>query len=417
MHLKAAVAAVDITPPIGVELSGYGYYLGRAATGVHDPLMARALVLEACGERVAIVACDLLGVSHQVAAATQTLVAEKASVPAHALLLACSHTHSGPATVPVRGCGEQDPAYVASLPQRLAAAVAEAAGALEPAEAGFARGAVPGLGHNRVEGDAGPLDDDLLVMAVRTRDGKPLAIALHATAHAVTQPSSNTLFSADWPGAASRQIEEAGGGQGLFLAGSCGDVNPTLAHTGRGDEAGRRVAEGVAALLPQIEYAHGIEIGATSRDVALSLAPILAEQLEAIAAEARPEAADAGGAARCRLEWAEALLEEHRTGATREALVTQLQAIRVGEGLLLAHGSELFCEYGQALKARFAPRPTFVVGYANDFVGYVPDPEDFARGGYAAVDVPRICGYFPFTSDVGSQLVAGLTEVSAEIGG
>ena len=38
-------AAIDITPPPGEELTGYGYYLNRRATGAADPIMARALAL------------------------------------------------------------------------------------------------------------------------------------------------------------------------------------------------------------------------------------------------------------------------------------------------------------------------------------------------------------------------------------
>ena len=424
MPLKAGVATVDITPPVGVELSGYGFYLERRSTGVLDPLAARALVLEADGERVAIVACDLLGVSRRVAQQTQALVERRAGVPAHALMLACSHTHAGPAAVPVRGCGEEDPAYVAGLPRRLADAVTEATEALQPAEIGFARGHVPGLGLNRVEGDAGPLDEDLVVMAVRSTHGSPLATVYHATAHGVTQLSRNTLVSADWPGAASRRIGAAVGGEALYLAGASGDVNPVLAHTGRGDEAGQLVAERVAALIMGVEYSSEVSVAGAARDIALPLAPIAPQELEALAEDARqrmsapdtPESVAARNAARVDLEWAQQLLREYEAGAVREELVTEVQALRVGGGLFLGHGSELFCEYGQALKARLASRPTFVVGYANDFIGYVPDPEDYARGGYAAATVPKICGYFPFTTDVGSRLVAALIDAAAAVG-
>ena len=56
--LKAGVARVDITPPLGLTMYGYG---GRkaGATGVRDPLMARVLVLEAGETRVAFVGLDL----------------------------------------------------------------------------------------------------------------------------------------------------------------------------------------------------------------------------------------------------------------------------------------------------------------------------------------------------------------------
>ena len=44
MTLTAAVASVVVTPPVGVELCGYGHYRERRSTGVRDDLRARALV-------------------------------------------------------------------------------------------------------------------------------------------------------------------------------------------------------------------------------------------------------------------------------------------------------------------------------------------------------------------------------------
>jgi hypothetical protein len=61
---RAGFAKVPITPPLGVELAGYGVYLGRRATEVHDDLFARALALEDDeGERVLLLSLDLLGLS------------------------------------------------------------------------------------------------------------------------------------------------------------------------------------------------------------------------------------------------------------------------------------------------------------------------------------------------------------------
>jgi neutral ceramidase len=262
------------------------------------------------------------------------------------------------------------------------------------------------------------------VMAVRSADGAPLAAAYNASAHGVTHLHTNTLISADWPGAASREIASRIGGEALFLAGSCGDVNPVLAHTGRGADAGALVADRVTALLPHVRFADDVALAAASRDIELPLVTIPQADLEAIAAAARkrvalpdmPENRQTRSAARMELAWAEGLLAAYRDGALVVSLPTEIQALRIGEAAFLAHGSELFCEYGLALKSEFAPRPTFVVGYANDFIGYVPDPEDFARGGYAAATVPKMCHRFPFTTDVGSRVVAGLTELARGLG-
>ena len=61
--LKAGVAKLDITPPVGVRMSGFA---GRVfpSLAVHDPLYARGLVLDDGENRLAVVALDLVGIWH-----------------------------------------------------------------------------------------------------------------------------------------------------------------------------------------------------------------------------------------------------------------------------------------------------------------------------------------------------------------
>lgn len=49
--LKAGVGKSDITPEVGVELAGYGPFLERKSTGIHDPLFWKALLLESQKEK------------------------------------------------------------------------------------------------------------------------------------------------------------------------------------------------------------------------------------------------------------------------------------------------------------------------------------------------------------------------------
>ena len=91
-ELRAGVAKVDITQPVGTPLGGYGDRKGMPSTGVHDPIMAKALVLDDGAMRIAIVTTDLVGIAPEV----KPRVAQLANFPAEKLLLCASHTHSGP---------------------------------------------------------------------------------------------------------------------------------------------------------------------------------------------------------------------------------------------------------------------------------------------------------------------------------
>jgi len=424
MALKAGTAAIEITPPVGVELCGYGVYLQRRSTGVLDPLRARALVLDSGGVQMAIVSCDLIALMDRTVAEARQLIEGQTGIPGEHVLLGCSHTHAGPVTVELRGWGEPEPEYVAILPKYLAGVVSMAVRALQPARLGTAVGEVPGMGVNRVEGDQGPLDTGVSVLRVESAQGAPLATVYCLSAHGVSHLPTNTLVSADWIGVASGLIEQTVGGQGLFVQGSCGDVNPALVHTGKYVEAGTLAGERVAKLVGGIKCGDEVAIEVATRRVALPLNVTPVDELERAAGEARaklaslppgPETFSQWAMARFELDWALEALMMHQRGL-REELRSELQAIRLGEALILAHGGELFCEFGIELKRRFAPRPTFVVGYANGFIGYVPDPEDFARGGYAAAMVPKICNNFPFAADVGERVVSGLSDLAAGVG-
>jgi len=60
--MEAGASEIDITPPVGMRMAGY--FDERFATGVHDPLKAKALVLRQGNQEIAMVFCDLVGVSH-----------------------------------------------------------------------------------------------------------------------------------------------------------------------------------------------------------------------------------------------------------------------------------------------------------------------------------------------------------------
>src|SRR5947209_7557375 len=79
---RAGVGRVEITPPVGTPLGGYGERKGAPSTGVHDPIQAKALVLDDGATRLAIVTSDLVGTNPEMA----RRVAEGAKLPREQLL-------------------------------------------------------------------------------------------------------------------------------------------------------------------------------------------------------------------------------------------------------------------------------------------------------------------------------------------
>jgi hypothetical protein len=92
--LRAGAARVEITPPLGLSMYGYGYRKG-VATGVLDPLMARVLVLEAAEKRLALVVMDL-GEPLAAEWIERLRVNASRSSGISYVAVAATHTHSGP---------------------------------------------------------------------------------------------------------------------------------------------------------------------------------------------------------------------------------------------------------------------------------------------------------------------------------
>lgn len=234
--LKAGVAKIDITPSVGVRMAGFE---GRAfaALAVHDPLWARALVLDDGKRRVALVALDICGVSEEVVATVREAASSCWSVSPDGLLVAATHTHSGPRETGEEGSDEER-SYWSSLPSRLADVVGEAVAGLEPARIGTSSGwsAVGMNRRQRIHGGGvwlgrnplGPFDTELGVVRVDRADGTPLAGVLNYACHALCLADHNYLLSADYPGYAVHFLEErlGGGATGIFFNGACGDIDP-----------------------------------------------------------------------------------------------------------------------------------------------------------------------------------------------
>lgn len=405
--LQAGVGITTITPPLGVEMSGYGYYLQRRCDGVMSDLSSKALVLDDGNTRVAIVANDIIGVDRDITSKTRALVGENTEIPPGHILLACSHTHSGPATIFLRGCGAVDQPYVEMLIRLMASAVMMANSALEPVTMRVGSGHLNNLSHNRVVQDA-PIDPEVGVVSFYREDGQPLAVLTNFSCHAVTLGGSNTKISPDYCGVTSNIIESVfPGSKMLFLQGSCGDVNPRM--RGTPEPTGTLLAGEVLKTLVTSDEVENVTLSAVSKEIGLPLVPPdISEVRRALEANrAKLESRDTKGGefveAKFLTDWAESMLKR-LANEPETKLTTEIQVIKIGNIALACNPSELFTEFALKIKQR-AKMKTFNIGYANDFVGYIPDRGDFERGGYAAARVPLICDNFPFEVDVGDVLV------------
>ena len=362
---SAGAAKVELTPAKRVPLAGYSKRKGKRSTGVHDPVFARALVLRDEHAALAIVSCDVLIIDELLfRAVQQRLKTHPPSAGPVTLLLAATHTHSGPGAygrtlLEKIGMGHYDQAVFDQLADRIAESVHQASTVLRPADVTIGHAATQGLIKNRVEPD-GMVDEQLTVLTIRS-GGTPLAFLVNFAAHPTTLGAHQLEISADYPGVVSAALEaQHPGSVALFLAGSVGDQAP-IKHGegfGRAEWLGGQLAE---AAQRAMQSASPSSEALAAKTETMKLPP-----------------------ARVRLNRRVTL-----PAPIGRALVdndASLIVLRVGDAALIGAPCDLTAELGQALKRHAADRglQPIVVSFANDYIGYCIPERLYATEEYEA---------------------------------
>jgi hypothetical protein len=444
LAMKVGFAKSDITPRVGVELCGFGPYLNRHSIGVRDRLWARAMAVEAGGARVVVISCDLIGAIPEITDPLRARVSAATGIGADAVMVACTHTHSGPCTGRYIGWGDPDEPYMQTLPQRIAAAAIEAAARLAPATLAVAETPCEGIGLNReYERDAPPLEEvlrddwrparpeltDSTCRVLRFDAGdRCLGFASYFGCHPVVCCEENRYIHGDFCGVATNLVErEHSGAVGLFLQGAQGDVNTCVAHKHEQesllalDVIAGRYARAVREGLRRAQPVAADVLRFCRHKVRFSRKEWGADKLRQLLAEKQaalrvPGATDADRALRMEAVY---LVAVQRMLARLEAgedlsPPLELHGIRIGPVALLGSPFEMFQAIKNDITARTRSPVPLVMGLVNDSVGYAPDRTAAARGGYAADTVPMICGSLPF-ANAHQELVEGLLAVDAAL--
>ena len=264
--LRAGTARVEITPPVGMKMRGYGARKG-GATGVHDPLFARIVVLKDDNAALAIVSADVATFC------MERIVAEaKEKWGLDHVVLCATHTHSGPDT-------REQNEWRDETENKIIAAIGEAAENLFPARLSWARDELEShyMPHNRrfVRPDGTvtmmwdnpnriptkPVDKRVSILRVDDEAGNPRALMVHYACHAVVLGAQNVLISADYPGAMADHVEKELGPDcmAMFLQGAAGDIDPFEMNLGGEygfeivQKTGISLAEGALKLAKKTE--------------------------------------------------------------------------------------------------------------------------------------------------------------------
>jgi hypothetical protein len=411
--LCAGYGEVTITPPLGTDLTGYGFYLDRRAESVLDDLKVRGLYLEDGATRLLLLSCDLIGFHISRADRIRARISAELGLPCRNILLACTHTHSGPATAALPGLGRVNFDYVRRLPAAILDAAERAVRSAAAAEVGWGAEALEPIGFNRRFRNFEEIDPWLQVLVVRRK--KSRIFLLNYPCHPVTLGPTREV-SADWPGAAVREIER-GGDRGLFVQGFCGDIDP-VAYLNRRTGAtaedlhlyGTMLAARARKAAKRATFLSHVQLRAEEKRIRLPLLVPRRKDLERDFRAALRSGREFPKAARFLRRWRQRA-EKHQAALRRSPWLQNvpLQAIAIGEMRLLGLPGEVFCGYGLKLRKRFPALMT--AGLANGDIGYLPTRRAFiSSADYACYFAPKFYSLFPFSPAVEPTLLGASRE-------
>lgn len=363
-NLRAGVAKVDITPPADTPVVGHV----RPTQGVRDPIRAGVLLLANEHTRAAVVTLDLINAPSVLVTTLRDVVAQQTETPRENILVAASHNHSGPGW-------SRDSAWGKEMVDKISSASAAALKEMRPVSIGYGqdeidfninrRKVINGRAVVRLDPD-GPCDHRVKVL--RFDDGRtlePMSVLMHAVCHPCVftwgdkhsppYPNGFPKISADFPGEAQTFVENVYGPQTrvMFLQGCAGDIRPNL---------------------PGVPYRCGDEADIKWTGRSLGCAVVRAADRSVI------REALAKRKTIYPLKCASSVIQ---LPGKKEMLACEMQALRVGDYLLLTIPGEPMVEYGFQIDKAIADRAIpIVVGYANGHLGYICTASSHQFGGY-----------------------------------
>ncbi len=424
---KAAIAKVKITPSKPVRMGGFASRK-HPSEGVLSDLWAKALaVQDRDGHRIVLITVDVNNISRQISMFVCQALAQKFDLPRSAIALNASHTHSGPA-MGDRAYYTFSPQehrdlreYTENLKRQLVDVATDALTHLEPARlswtttrATFAvnrRNNRPAdIERLKAEGKLrGPVDHDVPVLMVRSEDGKLKVVLCGYACHATTL--STYFISADWPGEAQIALEQSlPGAIAMTWIGCGGDQNPAprgkVAHA---RQHGKELASAVLAVLDQGKPIRGT-LKQVYHEFPLPFAsiPTRKELQDRLSNKDRYEAARAQRL----LEY----LDKH--GKIYDTYPYPIQVWKLGDGpLWILLGGEVVVDYALRLKAELGRESTWVAGYCNDVLAYIPSERVLREGGYEGGTAMRLYGHpSPWARGIEQRIIKQIHEQIQTLG-
>jgi neutral ceramidase len=412
--IEVGAAEIDITPPVGMRMAGY--FDERFSTGVHDPLKAKALILRQGNQEIAMVFCDLVGVSLNVTTNARAQASKKSGIPVPNIMICATHSHTGPLFDDVRdyyfheaavakfGKDPHEPVhYPTFLTEKLVTVINEARSKSHAAQLEVGIGTQENLTFNRrywmkngkvafnpgqlntnIVRAAGPTDTDVGILFARQPDAqRPFAGLTVFAMHSDTVGGSE--YSADYAYYLQQMLRSAYSEDFIsaFAAGTCGDlnhINVSKKETVKGFDVAERLGTTLGVTVKNARLTRISNPSFAVRSTTLQI-PLQQPTPEAIAnAKAKTDKIGDPDTSFTDKVILVKNLDLARRGPT---CPMELQVVRLDSDTAFVYlPCEIFVELGLAIKHSSPFKKTIVISISNDRPSYVPTKKAFTEGSY-----------------------------------
>ncbi len=381
---QAGVGRVVITPEEKMWLSGYGSRDHAFEDKVHD-LYARATALrDPDGTTAVFVSLDLVGVPIKMTQLVAADLEKRHKIPRSALMIACSHTHCGPALDHTLSYmlnmqdaeWQQVKRYQGQLNQKVIQVIDQALADLKPAKLSVGQGTCGFASNRRAPIGTGPFDHQVPVLKIESIDGKTLRGLVFGYACHNTVMSFYRI-SGDYAGFAQLYLEERHPDTvAMFFTGCGADQNPLPRRKLElCEQYGRMLGTSVDQVLGQNMTVVTGKLSTRFKEVPLDFDSIPTEE------QLKPDLTSKSHMHRNRATLL--LAEQKAEGAIRPSYPYPVQVWKLGDQITWAAlGGEVVVDYQIRIRNELGRDRTWVTGYANDVMGYIPSERVLVEGGY-----------------------------------
>jgi hypothetical protein len=400
-QIKAAAAAVRIDGAASLPLGG-SLIKPYQTSGSVVPLRAQVIVITDGKTKICIGSCDISLFNRDFLDEIGREVEAKYGIPFNNIMLAATNNHSAPVQT-IWSDTTADQAYNVAIKNSIMEAIGQANEKLDNAgemDCYFALGDatigqnsrlvmedsailwVPTIykfGYNRPKG---PYDPQLPVLAFKDKDGKLESIIFNHSTQNIDSPVDR-IISPSFYGRAAQEVENESGGTTIFLIGAYGSSN--VFDDCPDSEREFRVEQGIKRAYAKTEKRDIHRLISVKKELEFKCRTYNEDEQQKAVSDycnrwlkestfwhAEPEQIIQGFKTKRDLI---APLQ----GKVRK---TWVQVILIGDIAFVGVPGGLFGELGMEIKRRSPFRYTYIVGLANDFIGYLPDNEAFDLGGY-----------------------------------